>query len=366
MKNENLRADERASIALRALYRRYGYLPYQVNTFEEYDLYMRSRSMLSSEHILTFPGADGTLMALKPDITLSIVKNTKDEDAPVKVCYCESIYRVPRGSDGFREIMQTGVECIGCVDDYAMGEVLLLAAKSLEEISPSYVLDISDMSVVSAVLAEASQDETARTRLLGLISEKNLHGLEEACRELGVSEDAEQMLSSLITVYGPLKETLDAYEKMALPQECRSGLESLRVLCGMLTAQGVGNVNLDFSVVNDMNYYNGLIFSGFVAGIPQSVLSGGRYDLLMRRMGRSSEAIGFAVYLDQIDRLEASAADYDVDVLIAVDEKTDPLLAAKTAQAYVAGGKTVRVQRAGGRTVRARETVSLAGKEAQG
>ena len=64
MKPDNLRIDERASIALRALYHKYGYLPYQVNTFEEYDLYMKNRPMLMSEQILTFPGAGGALMAL--------------------------------------------------------------------------------------------------------------------------------------------------------------------------------------------------------------------------------------------------------------------------------------------------------------
>lgn len=366
MKTKALRMDERTSIALRTLYQQYGYLPYQVNTFEEYDLYMRSRSMLSSEQILTFPGAGGQLMALKPDITLSIVRNTKDEDAPLKVCYAERIYRVPRGADGFKEIMQTGIECIGCVDDYAMGEVLLLAAKSLEAISPSYMLDVSDMGVVSAILAPAQLSQAERAEILSLISEKNLHGLNDTCTRLGIGGETAAMLASLITVYGPIDETLARYEAMTLPPECTRSLASLRVLCDMLCAQGVKNVNLDFSVVNDMNYYNGLIFSGFVAGIPTSVLSGGRYDLLMRRMGRASEAIGFAVYLDQIERLGDEREAFDVDVLILTDETTSPLLAAKTAQEAIAQGRTVRVQRAGGTKIRARETVKLSGKGEQG
>ena len=29
-----------------------------------------------------------------------------------------------------------------------------------------------------------------------------------------------------------------------------------------------------------MEYYNGLVFSGYVAGVPRAVLKGGRYDLL--------------------------------------------------------------------------------------
>lgn len=359
MKLENLRLDERASIALRALYRQYGYRPYKVNTFEEYDLYMRNRSYLASEQILTFPGGNGALMALKPDITLSIVKNTKDEDAPLKVCYCENIYRVPKGEDGFKEIMQTGVECIGRVDDYAMGEVLTLAAKSLEAISESYMLDVSHMGVVSAILAGANLDGAACETLLHMVSEKNLHGLMDACSALGVNEKTREQLAALVTTYGPISKTLSRFEQMELPEGCAAGLKTLRRLSDMLALEGIENVNLDFSVVNDMSYYNGLIFSGFVDGIPTSVLSGGRYDLLMRRMGRANEAIGFAVYLDQLERLGEGEKVSGVDVLILTDEATDPLLAAKAAKEQIGTGRIVRVQRAGGAQPGAETVIDL-------
>ena len=62
-------------------------------------------------------------------------------------------------------------------------------------------------------------------------------------------------------------------------------------------------MQLDFSLVSNLNYYNGILFRGFVEGIPDSVLSGGQYDKLMRKMGKESRAIGFAVYLEELARL---------------------------------------------------------------
>ena len=59
---------------------------------------------------------------------------------------------------------------------------------------------------------------------------------------------------------------------------------------------------VDFSVVNDMNYYNGIAFKGFVEGVPVGVLSGGQYDGLMKKMGKKANAVGFAVYLDEISK----------------------------------------------------------------
>lgn len=356
---EHLKTDERASIALRSLYSAYGYRPYQVSQFEEYDLYMRNRSLLESEQILTFSDTSGRLMALKPDITFSVVRNTKDEDGQIKLFYAETVYRAPRGGYGFREITQTGVECIGTVDAYAMAEVLTLAAKSLEAIAPSYALDIADMGVAAGVLAGEAITDEQKKALCAMVAAKNLHGLAALCGEMGVSAAAQGFLSAMITEFGPLDETLAKFEAMGLPAACGGALSDLRAVAALLAAEGVANVNLDFSVVNDMGYYNGLVFSGFIEGVPKGVLSGGRYDLLMRRMGRRSEAIGFAVYLDQLERFMQEKPGYDVDALIVYSSDAQAAKAAAKARALREAGCSVRVQREGTTTLRARETIFI-------
>jgi ATP phosphoribosyltransferase regulatory subunit len=52
-----------------------------------------------------------------------------------------------------------------------------------------------------------------------------------------------------------------------------------------------------------MRYYNGVAFQGYVRGVPSGVLSGGQYDRLLKRMGKGGRAIGFACYLDKLERL---------------------------------------------------------------
>lgn len=355
----NLRADERISIELREMYQQYGYLPYKVNQFEEYDLYMRNKRFLLSENVIAFSDMDGKLMAMKPDVTLSIIKNTGDSGETKKVSYAERVYRVPRGAKGFKEIMQTGLEVIGQVDAYAMGEVLMLAARSLERISADYALDIADLGIVSGILSETGLDDAGRAQLLSLIRDKNLHGLKAQCDALGLAEATKRQLCSLVTVYGSFEKTLPVYEQMDLPAACKGALKDLRALLEMTAAAGVKNINLDFSVVSDMNYYNGLVFAGFVCGVPQSVLSGGRYDYLMRRMGRKSQAMGFAVYLDQLERLLGSRREYDVDLLICYGEEAKPAQVLLAAQQAEQRGLSVRVQRAGETAIRAREVLTV-------
>jgi ATP phosphoribosyltransferase regulatory subunit len=106
-----------------------------------------------------------------------------------------------------------------------------------------------------------------------------------------------------------------------------------------------GKIKLDFSVVNDMNYYNGIVFKGFLSGICEGVLSGGEYGRLMRRMGRRSDAVGFALYLDLLEELNFDRIAYDVDVLLVYDEKTKAECVSSKVKEIIALGKTVTAQR---------------------
>ena len=103
----------------------------------------------------------------------------------------------------------------------------------------------------------------------------------------------------------------------------------------------------DLSVVNDINYYNGIVFKGFVEGVPQSVLSGGQYDLLMQKMLRRSGAIGFAVYTDLLERLTPSQKEYDADTVLLYDAGTDVQAVADAVAALQKEGGHVIAQAVG-------------------
>ena len=169
-------SEERAVFALRGLYRRYGYAPYKMSQFEEYDLYVRNKDFLISDKIITFSGEGGKLMALKPDVTLSIVKNAPEAPGVVqKVYYSENVYR------DYREIMQAGLECVGDLTPYDIAEAVLLAVKSLDILGGRYVLDISHMGLLAAVLERCGFDEEKQKQAMACLRQKNTHDLKVLC-----------------------------------------------------------------------------------------------------------------------------------------------------------------------------------------
>ena len=111
-----------------------------------------------------------------------------------------------------------------------------------------------------------------------------------------------------------------------------------------------------------MNYYNGIVFKGFLNGISTGVLAGGRYDKLMHRIGRRYGAIGFALYLDLLESLERSYTEYDVDVLLLYDENVAPSAIKDAISALIKEGKSVSAQKAVGEKLRAKETITLFGE----
>jgi len=338
-----LKNEEKAMMSLRALYRRYGYVQYKMSKFEEYDLYVRNKSFLASEQIITFNDISGKLMALKPDVTLSIVKNTKDCDgSPYKYFYNENVYRLSHTSREFKERMQVGLECIGDIDIYSMSEVIMLAEKSLQTISGRYALDISHMGYLSALLEDMGLDDAVKTAVLRCISEKNVPEIEKLCASSGISGGDCGRLTALASMYGSFEENIGALREIGGPAT-EDAVRELEAVWLTVRALGAGrNLRLDFSIVNDMNYYNGIIFQGFIDGIPTGILSGGRYDNLMQRFGKRSGAIGFAVYLDLLERFETFERDYDIDVLLVYDEDAGPEDLASAVRKLTDGGHSVR------------------------
>ena len=302
-------AQERIGFRLRALYSGCGYNRYRMSKFEEYDLYSRNKDFLFSEGVITFTDTNGRLMALKPDVTLSIVKNGKDTTGQVrKVYYHENVYRVSSAEDGFREQTQVGVECMGSIDGACVAEVLKLAAESLKLCSDDFVLEISHLDILSAFVDRIAPDARVREQILGCAGEKNTHGIRQICRENGLAEGAEQPLIDLLGLYGAPKTVLPKIRALAEENGVADEAAELsRAVAGFTGTDMEDRIQIDFSATGDMKYYNGIAFKGFISGIPGSVLSGGQYDHLMRRMGRRDRAIGFAVFLNMMERLTEEA-----------------------------------------------------------
>ena len=363
--NRTLTFPEQVGFRLRDLYAQWGYIHYKMSKFEEYDLYARNKDFLISDSAITFLDTSGRLMALKPDVTLSIVKNTRDDTPALqKLYYHENVYRVEKNSQSFREIPQVGLECLGDIDDWAITEVLMLAAESLKSISQDAILAISHLGLLTGLLDAAGLPRALREEALGCIGQKNFHELTTLCRDCGMEESAIAFLKNTVSLSGAPDAVLSALEAAADRLADPGPLAQLRRITGALTEAGLSPmVRFDFSAVDDLRYYNGIVFKGFLLGVPSPILSGGQYDRLMQKMHRRAGAIGFAVYLNALQQLDTARADFDVDALLLYDPGTNPAALYAAVRTLTEQGLRVSVQPEHPQHLRTRQIFKIQGGE---
>jgi ATP phosphoribosyltransferase regulatory subunit len=295
MDNKN----ETLIINLRKLYEQYGYKKISLPTFEEYDLYSEYRDFIKSEKILTLMTPEGKLEALRPDITLSVAKKVaKDKNIKSeKVYYVENIYRFSK-MNGYKEKRQLGIELIGTETEFLNYEITNLALKSLQEINQNYILAFSHVGFISSIFNNIQIDYDLQNEILHNIQHKNTHDLEKL-----QSFDLDSSLKEIL-------EQLHSFYKLLL---LSSENDKERII-------------LDLSLANNLEYYNGIIFQGYVEGLSKIILTGGRYDNLFEKFGIHKGAIGFAIYLDNLKGYFKEIKKNDVDILLLYDNSNYELL----------------------------------------
>ena len=296
---EHLQPKERASFALRSLYETAGCRKYHMGRFEEYSLYQENRSFLSSEQVITFTDLDGRLLALKPDVTLSIAKTAQPVPGEtLRYYYHENVYRPSAESHTFKEISQMGLEMLGAVGEAEVQQAVCLAAQSLAALGAEWVLEVSHMGYLFGLFDALGVPEAARAQLLEKLRQKNAHELRAAALAAGLSETAADALCGVLELSGGYAATLSKAAALCRNPAMTAAVAELTALAPTLGHAG-GSIRLDLTLAGEMEYYNGLVFQGYLKALPRPLLKGGRYDLLLQKFTPGAGAIGFAVYLDE-------------------------------------------------------------------
>ncbi|MFI3250270.1 MAG: ATP phosphoribosyltransferase regulatory subunit [Eubacteriales bacterium] len=295
---------EQIALLLQDMYSRFGYKRYKINKFEEYSFYMEKEQFLNDSRILTFSGPNGKLLALKPDITMSVAKNAmKNPDEDSKIYYHESVFRIPKGDDQFKEISQLGVEFMGDLSDYQLLEVVNLACKSLQTMSSDSRLCLSHAGLILTVMQELSLTSGQRGVVFNLIKQKNLHDLSAFFKQEQIVDGG--ILHALLTLNATVDQSMTTLRQLLPEPVYQKSLDELALVMEHIGEMiNPSHVFLDFSHISCTEYYNGIIFAGYVPGLAVPALLGGRYDKLLDSMGlEGKSALGFAIYLSAMHNL---------------------------------------------------------------
>jgi ATP phosphoribosyltransferase involved in histidine biosynthesis len=278
------------------LLKQMGYERVYPNPFAPYKLFLDNKDFLHSDEAITFGSGDG-VYAFLPDVTLGLAAAQPKEKlaAPKRVYYHEKVYRL---SDGVAKgLDQLGAEIFGEIDNFLRLEMCYIAAKALECNSQQSILILSHTGYGSSLAKATGLSEQVQSRILSLAADKNRHDLELLLED--ESGEIIEKLKELPAIEGVADVALVKARQGYLSDEMDAAVDELAELVSGLRNAGVRNkIYIDFSMSGNLDYYDGIVFSGIIPDVAGTVMSGGSYKNLLNRLGSENGGLGFALRLD--------------------------------------------------------------------
>ena len=323
MKNyiKNMSKKDLVLLNIRKMYDSYGYKKISLPSFEEYDLYNENKDFID-RNVLTVMSPNGKLLALRPDITLSVAKKISKEQSLKysKIYYQENTYNLTKYV-GYEEDEQLGIELIGKESTFLDFEIINLAVKSLDIINKKSMIVLSHAGFISSIFENFDLEYETKEQILDCINRKNSHDIQKILKKNEhISENVKKLIYKIPELSGNLENIEKELLKYEINVNTKKILSELKQLNSLLMKfYKKSKIVFDFSVVKNLNYYNGIILQGYIEDFPNVILTGGRYDKLFEKFGVDTGAVGFAILTDGLKGYYKDTDKKDFEVLIAYD-----------------------------------------------
>lgn len=304
-------ARERITAQVRDCFASHGYLPVETPLLENKVSLERGARVPQSPFQLF--DSDGSLLVMRPDITLAIARMVSgrmaDATLPLRLRYNAPVVREESSLSGQpRQFTQLGVELVGGEGVSGEAEIVALLAEVLDSLEvPAWRIVCGSVTPLTALLEACAPSSVFRDHVLALVHESDLVGLDEYVRSAGLDEAVTKALMRLPRLAGDehvIDELDDLLDDAGVDADLRGTTELRALVAELDSLSDAGTLLFDFSVMNSFDYYTGVIFKGYAEGITAAIASGGRYDAVLESFGLSDvAACGFMLSLERLQEI---------------------------------------------------------------
>lgn len=289
-----------------------GFCRVETPLFEYYELFSEDISPIDDKNIIKTIDSDGRVVVLRPDMTIPtarvVATKLKEQLMPLKLFYSGKVYRADRKNRGASgELCQIGAEIYGCEGKWPDIEVIGMAKECFKEASvTNFKIDIGHVGIIKGIFKELTLPEEKKSAIIALITEKNLVELEKEVSTLDISERYMDIICKLPRFFGSPEDVFKGIDEIIINNTVKESVDYLYEIYQKSREMGLASkLIIDAGMTGNMKYYTGLIFKAYVRGASSAVISGGRYDDLLDKLGLSCPAAGFAVDIDSMIKAEA-------------------------------------------------------------
>ena len=293
---------------LRDSYVNCGFLDIISPTLEFYDVFNGDHTTIAQEKMYKLFDNQGRILVLRPDITTPIARITatklKDASFPIRFCYTSSVFRINESLFGkTNEVTQPGIEIIGINSIKADAETIIIGINALIECGlKDFKIEIGQAEFYKSLVEELNLSDENKEIIRRYVEDKNFTALDHFIIE-NVSEHSSssvRAIKELPKLFGNI-EIIDRALKLTNNVNAIKALKNIIDVYKLIEKAGLeAYVTFDLGMVQHMDYYSGIIFRAITHGSGGYILSGGRYDELIKKFGRDLPAIGFAIDVDSL------------------------------------------------------------------
>ncbi len=312
-------------------------------TLEYYDLFANESSGITQESMFKSTDNKGKIIVARPDSTLPIARmvatRLQNEIMPVRLFYKQCVFRNnPSLTGKCNEMMQMGVELIGSQGKRADLEVITTAIEAMEAVTDDFRVEIGHSMLFASLVNSLKTTDSIKEDIKTYIENKNYSALNNLLDKLQ-QDDTVTSIRKLPSLFGGV-EIFDKALTYIKNKDALVALDYLKDLYSELQTLGLEDkIIVDLGLVQRNDYYSGIIFSGYVPGCGDAVLSGGRYDKIFDMFNCEIGASGFAVNIDYLANEARHSVTTNVpDVLVVAKTEDNTMKAISVTKELVAKG----------------------------
>ena len=329
---------------------KWGYSQIITPTLEFYDT-VGVASSTEDKKMFKLLDQNGRTLVLRPDITAPIARVVaslmKEEALPVRLSYHANVFRAFEEEAGREsEFFQTGAELVGDPSPEADAEVIALAIASLQAAGvDSFKMALGHTGFLNGLFHETLRDGEEKQKVLKeCLLNRDYVGYRQQLKSFGLAAAVEKELEAILRLRGG-EEICEQASGITENPLARESIDHLCRVYEVLKAYGVSeHVLIDLTMIGDFSYYTGMTFEGYAANLGFPVVSGGRYDNLLRQFGREAPATGFALKTTRILEAVRELPEEPRRLLVLYSEERRREGLAKAAELRAASGVQVETR----------------------
>ena len=163
-----------------------------------------------------------------------------------------------------------------------------------------FQVELGEADFFRGLIEEADIEEEIEWKLRELIENKNYFGVEELLEGENISKEKIATFLKLQELFGSV-EKLSQARALTENKLAQKAIERLEKIYHILELYGLEKyISFELGMLGRYKYYTGILFKGYTYGTGDMIVTGGRYNNLLKQFGKDAPSIGFAINLDQL------------------------------------------------------------------